>query len=291
MVAELQDDSLRTFLEDFIRDFLTQPENNNLGPDCGEPAWEKFVLGFSRADDPLYDFLKEHIGEDHWTPAEAFALGSPECSTPPSSQELTVVSWALSQTEKTKAANRGQTRYPAEVWARARSYGQRCQRKLQRALVEALAGLGCQAVAPSLLREHRETESPWLGRASNWSERHVAYTSGLGTFGLCGGLITELGQAVRLGSLVVRAHITPSPRPAGGPFAHCLFYRDGSCSACADRCPAGSVSPEGRDKEACARHVQNYAADFIRRKYELDSSGCGLCQTAVPCESQIPQVG
>jgi len=288
MVSQLQDDALRAYIEDFIRGFLAQQENNNLGPDSSEPAWDRFVIAFSRADDPLYHFLKEHIGEEHWTPAEAFALCLPDDETPPRPEELTVVSWALAQTEKTKAANRQQTRYPAEAWARARSYGQRCQRRLQRALVEALASAGCQAVAPSLLKEHRETESPSVGRASNWSERHVAYISGLGTFGLCGGLITELGQAVRLGSLVIRAHVTATPRPPGGPFAYCLFYRDGSCSACADRCPAGSVSPAGRDKEACARQVQIEAVEFIRREYNLDSSGCGLCQTAVPCESCIP---
>lgn len=288
MISEPQDDSLRSYLENFIRSFLAQPENNNLGPDTDEPAWEKFVLGFSRADDPLYGFLKEHIGQEHWTPAEAFALGISGEEDPPAPEELTVVSWALAQTEKTKAANRQQTSYPAEAWARARSYGQRCQRRLHRALVEALASRGCQAVAPGLLPEHRETQSPRLGRASNWSERHVAYISGLGTFGLCGGLITELGQAVRLGSLVIRAHIIVTPRPEGGPFAHCLFYRDGSCTACADRCPVGSVSPAGRDKEACAQRVQIDAVDFLKREYNLDSSGCGLCQTAVPCESCIP---
>ena len=44
--------------------------------------------------------------------------------------------------------------------------------------------------------------------ASTWSERHVAYVSGLGTFGLSGGLITAKGQAVRLGSVD-----SPGPYP------------------------------------------------------------------------------
>jgi epoxyqueuosine reductase QueG len=35
--------------------------------------------------------------------------------------------------------------------------------------------------------------------SSNWSERHAAYTAGLGTFGLCDGLITPLGKAMRVG--------------------------------------------------------------------------------------------
>ena len=37
--------------------------------------------------------------------------------------------------------------------------------------------------------------------ASNWSERHVAYVCGLGTFG-CQGLITSKGLAGRFGSII-----------------------------------------------------------------------------------------
>jgi epoxyqueuosine reductase len=38
--------------------------------------------------------------------------------------------------------------------------------------------------------------------ASSWSERHAAYAAGLGTFGLCDGLITARGKAVRFGSII-----------------------------------------------------------------------------------------
>ena len=39
------------------------------------------------------------------------------------------------------------------------------------------------------------------GMASCWSERHAAFVSGLGTFGLCDGLITPVGKAMRCGSV------------------------------------------------------------------------------------------
>jgi epoxyqueuosine reductase len=199
-----------------------------------------------------------------------------------------VVSWALSQTEATKAANRAQTRFPSEAWARSRVFGQSRNRALQRALVNALAARGYQAVAPTLLRECSERNSPTYGRASTWSERHVAYTSGLGTFGLCGGLITALGQAVRLGSVIVRAQISPTPRPYIDPFDYCLYFNSGSCTACVDRCPVGSVSEEERDKPACSRHLEVTTAEFVKQEYGFDGYGCGLCQTGVPCESGIP---
>jgi epoxyqueuosine reductase len=63
----------------------------------------------------------------------------------------------------------------------------------------------------------------------------------------------------------------------------------GECAACADRCPTGSVSPEGRDKEACALHLKPCSAEYVKRQYGFDGYGCGLCQTAVPCESGIPE--
>jgi epoxyqueuosine reductase QueG len=117
----------------------------------------------------------------------------------------------------------------------------------------------------------------------------VAYTSGLGTFGLCGGLITRKGKAVRLGSVIVQADIAPTRRPYSDPFAYCLHYHGPEgCAACAERCPVGSANPEGRDKPSCAKHLDPGTREFVTREYGFNGYGCGLCQTGVPCESGIP---
>ncbi len=207
----------------------------------------------------------------------------------PRGSDLTVISWAVSHTPATKADNREQTQMPSERWARSRVYGQKGNRALHRALVAALAASGYSAVAPALLPEHGEKHSERQGRSSNWSERHVAYTSGLGTFSLCGGLITELGQAVRLGSVIVRAQIPPTARPYSGPFDYCLYFGDTDCTACADRCPVGAMD-HARDKVACAHHLEVTTAEFVEREFGFKGYGCGLCQTGVPCESGIPVV-
>lgn len=296
------DTVLQDFVQDFFDSFLAVPENNNLGPDWPERAWQDFVLGYSKGDDSLYAFWKDHIGPFHWTPAEAFALGSEPAARErgaaafadgdacgaPSPNELTVISWALSHTAITKTDNRRETTLPSERWARSRIYGQSRNRALHRALVTALATRGHSAVAPALLPQHCEADSEQQGRSSNWSERHVAYTSGLGTFGLCRGLITSLGQAVRFGSVIVRADIPPTVRPYSGPFDYCLHFNGGSCTACVDRCPVGSTDGENGDKTACADHVELTTARFVQEEFGFKGYGCGLCQTGVPCESRIP---
>jgi epoxyqueuosine reductase len=284
---------LSPFIADFIERFLAEPENNTLGPGTTGRSWDGFLLGFSSGADELYSFWKEHIGTFHWTPAEAFALaataesGGAFAAAPP--EELTVVSLALCQTEEAKAANRAEIRFPSELWARSRMYGQRHNIALQKALAAVLTARGYPAVAPAALPEYGERQSPSYGQASTWSERHVAYTSGLGTFGLCGGLITTRGQAVRLGSVIVRADIEPTPRPYADPFAYCLHYHAGAgCSDCADRCPAGSVSESGRNKAACAKHLEPATQEYVAREYGFRGYGCGMCQTGVACESGIP---
>ncbi|MGD0231350.1 MAG: epoxyqueuosine reductase, partial [Syntrophorhabdales bacterium] len=126
------------------------------------------------------------------------------------------------------------------------------------------------------------------GLASPWSERHAAYISGLGTFGLCDGLITPLGKAVRCGSVVSRLSIPPTPRPYDGIHAYCLFFTQGVCGKCIGRCPAGAISREGHDKLKCQAYIETVSAAHAREKYGIESYGCGLCQTKVPCESRIP---
>jgi len=56
-------------------------------------------------------------------------------------------------------------------------------------------------------------ESEGYTFASTWSERHAAHTFGIGTFGLCDGLITSRGKAMRCGSLVANIQI-PSTKGA-----------------------------------------------------------------------------
>ena len=280
---ELQTE-LQTLITSLIQGFCRSPQNSLYG-EAGEAAWAEPLVGFSSGADGVYEDLRRHAGPSHWTPQEIFALAFPEAPAAP--EELTVVSWVLPQTEATKADNRRERIYPAERWARARIYGEKVNAELRREVVAGLAASGYQAVAPVLTPQFGVRESETYVFTSNWSERHVAYASGLGTFGLCDGLITPKGKAVRLGSVVVRGRVLATPRPYGHHQAYCLYFAEGTCGDCIDRCPVRAISKDGHDKVKCDRHLER-TKPYVREHFGFEGYGCGLCQTGVPCESGIP---
>ncbi len=274
------------WIRDCIIRYTASAENSFQFEGVHEPAWAEPLAGFSRGDDPLYPKFKEDIGPFYWTPQEIFTATFPGLRVAPG--ELTVISWVLPQTEQTRLDNSRETAVSAERWARSRKYGEDFNVKLRNHVVDLLRGAGREAVAPMNAPGWRWEKSVRYGLASSWSERHAAFASGLGTFGLSDGLITAKGKAMRCGSVVARIAVPPSKRPYTDHHAYCLFYFDGSCGKCIERCPAGAITREGHDKEKCATYLHDVAAISIRSRFGFDAMGCGLCQVGIPCEAEIP---
>ncbi len=285
MHAELESTNA-IWIENTIRDFLKNPANNTMGVDPYEPAWGEPLVGFSRGDDPLYAQFKRDIGPFYLTPAELYNKTFPD--RPVRAEFLTVISWALPQTDATKYDARKEFWYPPERWALSRHFGEDCNVRLHVHMIDALRHSGYRAVAPSRSPFAGLEHSKRFGESSTWSERHAAYAGGLGTFGLCDGLITAAGKAVRCGSVIARITIPPRQRPYGDPHAYCLFYARGTCGACINRCPAGAISDRGHDKEKCRAYIHNATLPYCFSQFGLAANACGLCQTKVPCESGIP---
>ena len=271
-----------------VTDFIDGSPENTLMNAAGEKAFDHPLVGFSGGNDPLYEEYKEHVGPFHWTPLEFFRLAFPE--TDAASADLTVISWVLPQTGATKADNRKEKEFPSERWARARIFGEVVNEKLRKHVVAALEERSIPAAAPVLLPQWERITSERWGFASSWSERHAAFASGLGTFGLCDGLITRVGKAMRVGSVVARIGISPTPRPYADHHEYCLFFSKGICGKCITRCPVGALSEKGHDKIKCRDHLRPRTAGYVKEHYGFDGFGCGLCQTGVPCESKIPGV-
>ena len=118
-----------------------------------------------------------------------------------------------------------------------------------------------------------------------WSDRHVAWIAGLGTFGLNNFLITEKGCAGYYFSVITNLPIPPDQIQAG---ELCLYKRNGKCGVCVERCVAGAFSENGFDRNKCFEMTRN---DQTRNKgagapvNDMDTIACGNCMTGLPCSS------
>ncbi len=277
----------RKWVQSLVEDLLENCKQNRLFTDSDERIWDKPLVGVSRGDDPYFRFLKEDIGDFYWLPEDAFATEYRDYAVSPA--QLAIVCWVLPHTKVTRREHRKQTKYPCERWSRSRLYGEEVNNYLRGEVRDALIEAGFPAVSPMLLPEFRRTDSGKYGYASSWSERHTAFVSGLGTFGLSDGLITPLGKSIRVGSVIAKIDIEPDPRPYESHNEYCLYFYDKSCQKCVDRCPVGAINEEaGHDKVACSEYIRLKTTPYNLSEYNLEIKGCGLCQVKIPCEFGIP---
>lgn len=274
-------------IESTIREYILNAPENTMTLASGEPAWEECLIGFASGADPVFDSFKTHVGEYHYTPDEIFNKEFPDISVRP--EELTVISWALLQRDVTRKDNGAEDVYPAKRWVMARFPGEAFNESLRRHVVETFKSKQIKSVAPILSAHYQTQSNENYFYTSNWSERHNAYAAGLGTFGLCDGLITSKGKAHRLGSVVAHVRIPPSLRLYNTHNAFCLYFTDEKCMVCAQRCPVDAITAQGHDKEKCWDHAGGTCAEYVEENFGLKGYGCGLCQTKVPCEKGIPK--
>jgi epoxyqueuosine reductase QueG len=182
-----------------------------------------------------------------------------------------VISYFLPFTKRVRETNR-LLGLPSTEWLYGRIEGERFNVALREFVARLFIDAGYDAVAPAL-----DTRYTVTSRKSNWSERHVAYIAGLGTFSLSCSLITKLGSAGRLGSVMASADLAPTLRTYQSRDEYCS-----KCGSCISRCPPLAITEHGKDHAVCSQYL-----DRVKVRYS-PRYGCGKCQTGVPCEYQIP---
>lgn len=263
-----------------IRSCVTTSPLNRLRNIDGSPIFEEPLVGFANGDDNLFELYKSVVAPEYMAPRQVLAV--------PTTAHVGVVSWILPVAAETRRSNLASADGPSLRWNHTRFQGEEFNEALRRHIVSWLAQRGLHAVAPILSTGYRTLRSA-MGHASTWSERHTAYAAGLGTFGLSDGLITARGIAHRCGSVVVAVEWPASPRPYADRHAYCTHFRDSTCGACIDRCPAGAIGLEGHDKDRCREYVDRVLSEWHQQQgYIGQYLACGLCQVGVPCESGIP---
>lgn len=278
------------FIKQKIKEFVRTDTINRLSFMDDYVMWAEPLVKFANGDDPIFTEYKNIIAPVHLTPREALARAynkNPEDMP----ARLSVISWILPAAEETRKSNRVETRVPSRLWSHTRWHGEKSNEQLREYVVALLTDMGYLAAAPGLpqyIKRYSNEKGPY----SNWSERHIAYAAGQGTFSLSDGLITEHGIAHRCGSVVTSLILPASRRTAKSPYSNCLFYLGVNCRACIERCPGGAITEKGHDKNKCEQYMVDigYSAALLRNGYDNDKSvaGCGLCQTKVPCEFRNP---
>ncbi|HUL21886.1 MAG TPA: epoxyqueuosine reductase [Thermodesulfobacteriota bacterium] len=281
-------------LEQVIKNFIHEAQPNQRTQLDDGTYWEEPLVGFASGIAPLFFEYKTLIGSFHLTPREIISAALHERGRSllfTEIEQISVISWALPASEDIRKSNRQEKQFPSKLWAYTRAFGEACNVALKKQVVTFLEDLGHPAVAPTLSPTFQYLRDEKVGWASPWSERHIAYACGLGTFSLNDGLITPKGMAVRFGSVVTLLKLTPSEKKYRHYRENCLQFRNEKCGKCIPRCPAGAISEKGHDKDKCKEYVDSEVLQKKRIEYGLENPppACGLCQTDVPCEFQIPR--
>ncbi len=279
------------FLEKEIQAYILENPCNCLKDIDSSPMFEEPLVGFADGDDPIFQNYKTVIGDFHLTPREVLEKHRHERQDikQPKIYSCSVICIVLPIAKTIRLSNRKMTEVPSREWNNVRWLGQLLNENLARHLISLLEEKGYQAVAPGIsLYEVRMR--PNGRRAANWSHRHAAYAAGLGTFGLTDGLITPKGAAIRLNSIVTDLKLPATPRTYGSYIANCLFLVDGSCGECMKRCPGGAITAQGHDPGKCLDNINGMNYLLEKPGYMGTYAACGLCQTKVPCEAQIPRI-
>lgn len=247
--------------------------------DVGKRLYDAPIVKIGSADDPLWEKMKnkEAVGELFRTPKEW--LSSAKC----------IVSYFAPFSDYVVEGNKKDSVDIGNGWLYARIEGQAFLTEVNHFLERWFAEQGVEALSPYASSDFRyvfeagtnaQIENKSLCFTSNWSERHVAYICGLGTFGLSKGLITERGVSGRFGSVIVDADLEVTPRKYSGLYDYCSM-----CGACGVNCPAKAITlQEGKSHIKCTRYF-----DTLRERY-APRFGCGKCQVKVPCERKAPNL-
>jgi epoxyqueuosine reductase len=281
-------------LEQLIRNFIKESEQNRRTPIDYGIYFEEPLVGFASGTDPLFFEYKSLIGSFHLTPREIIMAALQENGRGlllSEMEQISVLSWILPISEDIRKSNRKEEQFPSKLWANTKDFGEACNNALRKHVKSFLEDLGYVAIAPTLLPTYQHFRDEKVGWASAWSERHIAYACGLGTFSLNNGFITPKGMAVRIGSVVTLLKLAPGEKKYRHYKENCLQFRNEKCGKCIPRCPAGAITEKGHDKDRCWEYINSEPLKAKRLEYGLQNPppSCGLCQTGVPCEFEIPR--
>jgi len=245
--------------------------------DVDIPVLDAPLVGIARADDPLFEKFREPevIGPEWRAPREWM----PEART--------TAAFFFPFTEAVRSRARASKELTNEAWNTAYGSNFKLVDTFLDLLVPRLEAAGVKVVQPNRDPGLQRVMVPTLSGGEedvhfsvSWSNRHVCFAAGLGTFGVHRHLITDKGCCGTLASFIMDADLVPTERTYTDVYEYCT-----RCGACTKRCPASAITLEHlRNLKKCSAQ-----GGTIREKF--GSGFCGKCLVGVPCEHSKPTVG
>lgn len=241
-------EKIQAELERLIEEFCRQTGRENI--------WQKPVIRYGDAHSPLFDQLKELVDPQHHHPCE-YLPGA-----------TLVLSYFLPFKEEVGRSNvDGEMISPQ--WADGYNYSNEMAPYINDGLCKFIHALGYEACPPTDIGMINDGFP-----RSRWSQKHVAYICGHGTFGVNNMMISDKGCVGRYYSIITAL-----------PFAHdqvvteerCLYKKDGSCLQCVERCPIGALHADGFDRLRCLDQCNINGEKFP------GADACGKCVVGLPC--------
>jgi epoxyqueuosine reductase QueG len=241
--------NIKEFIEGIIKEHVMCSQNTK---------YREPIVAFADVEDPEFEKLKSMTHENHMLPKEWM----PECKT--------IVSYFIPFTKELMLLNK-RHKYVAREWAVAYIETNNLIKEINATVSAKLKELDINTVWQ--LPENSFDSEKLM---SYWSQRHIAYIAGMGTFGINNMLITDKGCSGRYGSFVVDYKIEPSVKNRE---EKCLYKLNGSCGICIDMCPVNALTLQGFDRYKCDKRTSE-VDEFYSDLASCDC--CGKCLLG-PC--------
>jgi epoxyqueuosine reductase len=241
--------NIKELIEDSIKKLILDSQSTK---------YREPIVAFADAADPEFENIKSMTHEKHMLPKEWMTEGK------------TIVSYFIPFTKELMDINR-KHEYVAKEWAVAYIETNNLIKKINSTMAEKLKEYDINTVwqLPAVNYDSEKL-------MSYWSQRHIAYIAGIGTFGMNNMLITNKGCTGRYGSFIIDFKIEPSKKNRE---EKCLYKLNGSCGICIEMCPAHALTTEGFDRFKCSDWVEEVDAFYS------DLASCDCCGKCLlgPC--------
>jgi len=136
---------MASFIGEEIKSFVQTSPLNRMPGSVNDFVFEEPLIQFADGDDPIFLEYKTIIAPGHLTPYEALTKAL-NISSEDMPAHLSVISWILPISNKTRASNRQQKTFPSRFWSYTRWHGEKFNDALRKQVIQLLTEMGLSLI-------------------------------------------------------------------------------------------------------------------------------------------------